>query len=178
MSAIEAPPPGADEATPVFTITRRVAAPRELAWRAWTEERHLARWWGPKGCTITQCRLDLRPGGTFHYCMGFPGHGEMWGKFVFREIVAPERLVFLSSFSDPQGGTTRAPFEGPPWPLEMLTAVTFADAGGSTTITVRSEPFNADAVERRTFADGMDSMNTGWSGTFDRLDAFLETRDG
>src|SRR5215468_4023862 len=95
--------------TQEFTINRTFAAPREKVWRAWTDADSLARWWGPKGCTLRVLKLDLRPGGVFHYAMAFqPGH-EMFGRFIFREIDAPERLAFVVSFSDAEGGITRAP---------------------------------------------------------------------
>jgi len=31
----------------------------------------------------------------------------MWGRFAFREIVKPQRLVYINSFSDPKGGVAR-----------------------------------------------------------------------
>src|SRR5436190_4039244 len=92
-----------------FVVTRVLDAPRELVWQAWTEAERLAQWWGPKGSTIRVIKVDLKPGGIFHYAMQFqPGH-DMFGRFVYREVAAPERLVFVSSFSDAAGGVTRAP---------------------------------------------------------------------
>jgi len=156
-----------------FVIRRVVRAPRDLVWRAWTERDHLAQWFGPKGCTIADCKIDLRPGGTFHYCMRFPG-GDMWGKWVFREVVAPERLVMITSFSDPAGATSRAPFDG--WPLEMMGVVTFeehAGIGKGTVVTVTSSAHQATAAEQKTFDDNHGSMQQGWGGTFDQLEAYL-----
>ena len=96
--------------TQEFRLTRTFNAPRNLVWKAWTSPEALGRWWGPKGVTMRVINFDLRPGGMFHYAFAFqPGH-EMYGRFVYREIVAPERLVFVNSFSDPAGAITRAPF--------------------------------------------------------------------
>ena len=50
--------------------------------------------------------MDLRPGGTYHYGMQTPDGSVMWGKMVYREIVPPEKLVFINSFSDEKGGLT------------------------------------------------------------------------
>jgi uncharacterized protein YndB with AHSA1/START domain len=75
------------------------------------------QWFGPKGFKMPGAKIDFRPGGTFHYCMEAPNGEEMWGKFVYREIVAPERIVFVSSFSDEDGEVTRHPLS-PDWPLE------------------------------------------------------------
>lgn len=157
---------------PVFTTSHRARAPRDLVWRMWTDTAHLARWWGPAGCTVGHCALDLQVGGVFHYQLQFPNGMEMWGKFVFREISAPERLVFLNGFSDPQGNFAPAPFPGD-WPREMLTAVTFREVDGETEIALTSEPFNASEAQCATFAAAMPSMVGGWAGTFARLDAHL-----
>lgn len=156
-----------------FEISRVFDAPRERVWRAWTEVEHLKKWWGPRGFTVSHCTLDLRPGGLMHYCLRAPGGGEMWGRFLFREIVKPERLVWINSFSDPKGGVTRHPGHAG-WPLEMLTTVEFAETSGKTTVTVRWTPHEASEAERKVFDDGRASMNQGWSGTFEQLGAHLE----
>ncbi|MEO6596291.1 MAG: SRPBCC family protein [Planctomycetota bacterium] len=164
-----------EAAAPPFVMRRVVSAPRDLVFRVWTEREHLAKWFGPKGCTIPTCDLDLRPGGLFHYCMRFPDAPDMWGKWVFREIVPPERLVFVVSFSDAAKGTCRAPFDGD-WPLEMLSTVTFdehAGKGKGTVITLRWSAHQATAAEQRTFDEGHASMQQGWTGTFDQLAEYL-----
>lgn len=155
-----------------FVITRDFDAPREMVWRAWTEREQLMQWFRPKGSTIPHATLDLRPGGTFHYALRSPDGHEMWGKWTFREIVAPERLVVVTSFSDAQGGITRHPM-GPNWPLETLSTTTFEEHDGKTTITLRWTPWNATASERQTFAETHDSMRKGWGGTFEQLAAYL-----
>jgi len=55
-----------------FVITRTLDAPREVVFKAWTEAERLAQWWGPKGCAIEVGKLEVRPGGTFLYCMKMP----------------------------------------------------------------------------------------------------------
>jgi uncharacterized protein YndB with AHSA1/START domain len=155
-----------------FVITRIVDAPRSRVWQAWTDAKELKKWWGPKGFEVVSTKVALKPGGLFHYLLRSPSSQEMWGKFVYREIVPEERLVFISSFSDETGGETRHPM-APDWPLKMLSTVTFADKSGKTTITVRWSPYQATDVERKTFKEGMDSMRAGWSGTFERLDNYL-----
>lgn len=59
------------------------------------------------------------------------------------------------------------------WPLTILSTVTFAEANGKTTITVKWIPVDATETEQRTFEEGRDSMKAGWTGTFDRLDDCL-----
>lgn len=131
---------GAPEAA--FEISREFNAPRELVFKAWTEAGRLAEWWGPKDFKIRVFKLDLRPRGIFHYSMTIPNGDEWWGRFVYREIVPPERLVFVNSFSGAEGGVTRAPFS-PTFPLEVLSTITFTEHDGRTTLTLRGVPLNA-----------------------------------
>lgn len=155
-----------------FVISKTFNAPRDLMWKAWTESERMARWFGPKGVTIIHSKNDLRPAGVYHYGMRTPDGKEMWGKWIYREIAKPKRLVFVNSFSDEKGGITRHPL-APEWPLEMLSTITFDEKGGKTTVTVKWAPINATEAERKTFDAGRASMTQGWSGTFEQLEAYL-----
>jgi uncharacterized protein YndB with AHSA1/START domain len=158
--------------SPDFVISRVFNAPRALVWQCFTDEKHMA-WWGPKGVDVVVSKIDLRPGGMHHYAMKPPAGQLMWGRQVYREIVAPERLVFVNSFSDENAGLTRHPM-APTWPIELLTVVTFEEQpGGKTKLTVRWSPINPNAEEQKTFDAGHDSMRGGWGGTFDKLAAYL-----
>jgi len=151
-----------------FVVTRILGTPRQRVWDAWTQAERLAHWWGPKISQNRVLGLELRPGGIFHYAMQFqPGH-DTFGRFIFGEITAPERLVFISSFSDATGGVTRAPFSAT-WPLEVHNTLTLAETGGKTTLTLRGRPIKATEEELKTFADMNDSMQEGFGGTFDQL---------
>ena len=155
-----------------FVIRRVFDAPLKRVWAAWTDAERLAKWWGPKDFDIVSVTLDLRPGGKCHYLLRSPDGQDIWGKFVFREIVPEQKLVFIVAFSDEAGGITRHPLhEG--WPLQILSTVTFAERDGKTTITVRWVPYEATDAEREIFEAGNDSMQAGWTGTFDRLEAYL-----
>jgi uncharacterized protein YndB with AHSA1/START domain len=158
---------------PDFVISRVLDAPRELVWKAFTDGERMKQWWGPKGFTVFHSKMDLRVGGTYHYGMKAPDGTPMWGKFVFREIAVPERMVFVTSFSDEAGGTTRHPLHMS-WPLEMLATFTFEELpGGKTKLTVRSAAYNASAEEQHTFDTNHDNMRMGWSGTLEQLEAYL-----
>jgi uncharacterized protein YndB with AHSA1/START domain len=84
-------------------VTRVFNAPRELVWKALTEPERLEHWWGPKGFTSRIQKLELRPGGTFLYNQRNAEGIELWGKWVYREIDPPNRLVTISSFTDEKG---------------------------------------------------------------------------
>lgn len=156
-----------------FMISRLVDAPRERVWKAWTEPKRLKAWFGPKGFETFHATLDLRPGGTYHYGMRGPNGIEMWGKWTFREITAPERLSFVSAFSNKEGGLGRHPL-APEWPQQFLSTVLFSDFGGRTLITILWGPYEAAEAEIKIFRKGFSSMTQGWTGTFERLDANLK----
>ncbi len=163
---------GAADTDRELVITRVFNAPRELVWKAFTEPERLEHWWGPKGFTTRVHKLDLRPGGVFLYSQRMPDGRDMFGKWVYREIVAPERMVIVTSFTDEKGNPVRHPLS-PTWPLEMLSSSTFMEQQGRTTVTIRTKPINANESERKTFYDGKESMEQGFAGTFDRLDEYL-----
>jgi uncharacterized protein YndB with AHSA1/START domain len=134
-----------------LVITRLFDAPRELVFEAWTDPKHLAQWWGPRDFPAALVKLDVRPGGAWRHCLRSTETGnDLWHRGVFREIVAPERLVFTFAWEE----------EGERG-LETLVTVTFADERGKTRMTLRQTPFQSDA-ER-------DGHQGGWNSTFDRL---------
>lgn len=155
-----------------FIISRTFDAPRERLWKAWSERARLMEWFGPKGFKMPAAKLDFRPGGSFHYCLAAPNGHEMWGKFVYREIVALEKIVLVSSFSDEAGGTTRHPMSAT-WPLETVSTFTLTEENGRTTTTIEWIPHNATDEEIATFNGAHDGMKQGWTGTFDQLAAYL-----
>jgi uncharacterized protein YndB with AHSA1/START domain len=156
-----------------FVMSRVFDAPRDLLWKCFTDPDRMKRWWGPKGVKIIAAKMDLRVGGTYLYGMETPDGKTMWGKFVYREITPPERLVFINSFSDEAGGLTRHPLS-PTWPLQMLSTFTFEEQpGGKSKFTVRWSPYEASDEERKTFDAGHDSMKGGWGGTMDQLEAYI-----
>ncbi|MGL4395242.1 MAG: SRPBCC family protein [Hyphomicrobium sp.] len=158
-----------------FTITRVFDAPRDAVWKAWSDPAQLATWWGPKGCRIEISKLEFRPGGFFHYAMRFPDASAMWGRFLYRVIDEPGRIVWLNSFSNPGCGITRAPFDEK-IPLEILNDVSFAAVDGGTALTLTATPHGADAEECAAFAALSASMNEGYGGTLDQLAAALAAR--
>jgi uncharacterized protein YndB with AHSA1/START domain len=155
-----------------LVITRTFDAPRKLVFQAFSESSRLAEWWGPKGLEITVSRLDFRPGGVFHYSMTAPDGTVMWARMVYREIVPPERIVWVNSFADEAGNLVPVPF-GDEWPPEMLCTVTLAEQDGNTLLTLRVIPVNASELQTVTFGEQHDSMREGFGGTFDKLDDHL-----
>lgn len=152
-----------DTADREIVLTRVFDAPRELVFKAWTDPAHLMRWWAPKGCTTPFCKVDLRPGGKFHYCMRLPEGREIWGMGIYREIVVPSRLVYADSFADAQGNPVPPAHYGmsASHPAESLVTVTFEEHEGKTWLTLR-HAIPVSVEERK-------GTEQGWGEMLDRL---------
>jgi len=156
-----------------FVITRTFDAPRDLVFKVWTEAEHLKNWFGPKGATMIASRSDLRPGGMHHYGMTAADGMEVWGRWIYREIDPPKKLVFINSFSNPEGELGPRPFPGD-WPPELLTTVTFIEFEGKTTVSLEWTPIKPTEAEAEFFASMHESMNQGWGGTLDKLGEYVK----
>jgi uncharacterized protein YndB with AHSA1/START domain len=145
-----------------LTLTRVFDAPRERVWKAWTDPKLLAQWWGPNGFTSPVCEVDPRPGGAILIHMsGFGMLAPMAG--IFKEVVEPERLVF----------TNNAFFEVPPVKplIEGITTVAFTDLGGKTRLTVHNTILRATPEAAQALA----GMEPGWTQSLDKLAEFLRS---
>jgi uncharacterized protein YndB with AHSA1/START domain len=173
MSAATKAGRAAAAAPTAFTMTRVINAPRDLVWAAHSSAEHLRHWWGPKGCKLTVNSLEFRPGGLFHYTMGYSTGADMGGRFFYRDMAAPGHLVYLSSFANAQGGIARAPFSEL-CPLELLNTLTFSETDGKTTLSLHVVPFGA-TPEEIAFFDQLraSGLEQGFGGTYDQLDAHL-----
>jgi uncharacterized protein YndB with AHSA1/START domain len=78
-----------------FTITfqRKFAAPVEQVFAAWTEAEHIKHWWEPSGAPLSECVVDLRPGGTFKFTNRDSTHSPPFAG-VYRVVERPSQLVF------------------------------------------------------------------------------------
>ncbi|MEI8133933.1 MAG: SRPBCC domain-containing protein [bacterium] len=156
-----------------FVTSRTVNAPLDLVWKVWTEKDHLMKWFSPAGSTVVYNIMDFRPGGFMHYCLKTEDGTEMWGKSIYREIHPKTNVVWITTFSDKDGGLQTHPF-APTWPKEMLTAMTLTAEGEKTKVTIQWDPINATEEEIATFDSTRGGMNQGWSGTFGQLEAYLK----
>src|SRR5579864_5606662 len=78
-----------------IVISRVISAPRELVFEAFTEVRHLSRWWGPDGFTTTTQAFEFRVGGEWDFVMHGPDGTDYQEWITWREIVPPERIALL-----------------------------------------------------------------------------------
>lgn len=146
------------------TITRVFDAPRELVFEAWTDPKHLARWWGPHGFRNPVCEVDLRPGGRILIHMQGPDGVVYPMTGTFKEIEPPERLAFLSAALDQEGKPV----------LESLTTVTFAKLhGNQTQLTVHAHATGLKPIA----AEYLAGMQEGWTQSIERLSQHLQIRN-
>jgi uncharacterized protein YndB with AHSA1/START domain len=143
-----------------LTITHVLNAPRALVFKVWTDPKHLAQWWGPKGFTNPVCEVDLRPGGTILIHMRGPDGTVYPMSGEYREIVKPERLVFISSALDKDDNPL----------FEVLTTVTFVEVGASTKLTMHASVSKL----RPEGAPNVAGMEEGWKQSLVRLEEYVE----
>ncbi len=136
---------------PSLTINRRFNAPPEKVYAAWTDPEKLAHWMGPVGTKSVRAECDLRVGGRYAIKMIMPDDEHNVGG-VYREIVPNQKIVFTWAWrSTPE--------------RESLVTVTFKKDGDGTIMTLLHEQFFDEKAR--------DDHNRGWTGTMDKLEAYL-----
>lgn len=146
-----------------LTLTRTFDAQRDVVFKAWTDAKQLAKWWGPHHFTNPVCEIDPRKGGAIRIDMkgpaGTPFDRVFPSKGVIKEIVKPERIVFTIAALDDRGNTM----------LENLTTVTFEDQKGKTRVTVHVKVLKA-TPEAAQYVSG---MKDGWTQSLERLEQLV-----
>ena len=138
-----------------LVITRLLDAPRTRVFAAWVDPDQAMHWWGPKGFVSVSCTMDVRVGGGWRRVMRGPDGVERRARGVYREIVAPERLVFTYAWEHNPDQTDH----------ETVVTVTFAERGNKTELTLRQTLFETVAAR--------DDHRGGWSGCLDRFADYL-----
>lgn len=135
-----------------ITTTRVFDASRERVWMEWTEPERFADWFGgPRSeVPLASVSMDVRPGGAWRATMfAEPGRREIHWAGEYREVAAPERLVF--TLSDRPG-------EQP----EELVTVVLTDIGQGRT-EMRFEQRGSLPPEV------YETAEQGWGSFFDRI---------
>jgi len=138
-------------------MSRTFDAPRERVFAAWTNPDHLREWFGPPGVSNVECELDARPGGAWRL-RGMSDRGSLAVSGRYVDVVPPERLSFTWAWHT--GGDFANPREH-----ETTVTLLFKVVGQRTEMTVVHGRF-VDAT-------GVANHNRGWTGSFDKLAAFL-----
>jgi uncharacterized protein YndB with AHSA1/START domain len=140
-----------------IVLTRLFDAPRRLVFEAMSKPEHVRRWWGilDERYSVTVCEIDLRVGGAWRF-VGRGPQGEFGFHGVYREIAAPEHIVFTEIFD--------------PFPdVESVVTSALADEGGKTRLTVT---VRYPSLEVRDMVLGT-GMARGAAISYDRLEDLL-----
>lgn len=148
-----------------LTLTRIFDAPRELVWKAWTDPKHVAQWWGPHGFTNPLCQWDAQPGKAIlvhmHGPKGSPFDFDMPMGGTFQEVRALEQLVFITNAMADETGKPQ---------LEVRNTVTFEDYNGKTKITLQAVVLKSTPA----VAGAIAGMEQGWTQSLEKLTTLLE----
>lgn len=144
-----------------IVIQRTFDAPRELVFRAWTDPKHLAQWWGPRGFSVPHVEIDVRPGGVFRVDMQGEDGVVLPGGGRYQEINPHDRLVLVTeAFPDADGNMM----------LRVQHTITFEEAGANkTALTLRAAVLKSSPETR----EALKWMKAGWESSFDKLDEAL-----
>ncbi len=142
-------------------LQRIYDAPVKLVWEAWTDPKQAAKWWGPRGFTITTHSKDLRPGGTWNYIMHGPDGTDYPNIATYYEVEKYSKLVY------DHGATETTP------PLFRVT-VTFKEVNGKTKMDMTMTLKSVEAAQQiKKFI-----KQAGGNATWDRLAEYLGETEG
>jgi uncharacterized protein YndB with AHSA1/START domain len=138
-------------------ITRLYDAPVKVVWDAWVDPKQAAKWWGPRGFTITTHSKDLKPGGHWHYTMHGPDGVDYPNKTIYLEVEKYSHLVY-----DHGGYDDRPPL--------FRVSVSFTETKGRTKMDMTMAFATVEIAEEL----GKFIKKAGGNSTWDRLAEYLE----
>jgi uncharacterized protein YndB with AHSA1/START domain len=140
-------------------VTKVLNAPRPMVFKAWTDPKHVAQWWGPHQFTNRIRKWEARPDGVIDLDMIGPDGTAYPMNGMFTALNEPDSLTFTSSIPGPTGKPV----------FEVLTTVSFTESGGKTTVTMHAHiTGQTDAAEQYLIG-----MEAGWTQSFEKLDSFF-----
>ena len=156
---------------PEFVLEREFNAPRDLVWRTWTEQKFLARWYGPGVETVIHS-LNVVSGGEWLVEMRWDGGGN-FQKAEYLDVRPPEKLVWLQSMTDDNWELASNP-QMPDWPRFLKTEITFEEiSANATKMVLRWTPYEATPAELACFAGAIDRLGQGWGAGMAIIDEIL-----
>lgn len=146
-----------------LVLERIVDVPRELVWRAWTVPEHLKLWFCPVPWMVTECEIDLRPGGVFKTIMRGPEGQEMPNVGTYLEVVPNERLVWTDALLPGY-----RPSENP-----FMTGIITLEPHGQGTRYIAMARHKDEATRAQHEEMG---FHDGWGAALDQLVAMVKSR--
>jgi len=157
LSAVQKPDPKLD-----LVLERVVDVPRELVWAAWTQPKHLMKWFTPAPWKTIDCEIDLRPGGIFRTTMLSPEGKEFPSMGCVLEAIENERFVFTDTLL-PGYRPAANPF---------FTGVITLEAHGKGTRYIATAIHGDEATRKKHEEMG---FHDGWGKALDQLVAHAKT---
>jgi predicted enzyme related to lactoylglutathione lyase/uncharacterized protein YndB with AHSA1/START domain len=143
------------EHTTKLRVNRLIHAPRERVFAAWTTSADIPKWFGPDTCQVLSAKLNLRPGGDYHFRVRSEKMGEVNLDGIFREVKRPSKLIYTWNFS----GNPQVEFG------ESQVTVEFIDRKDATEIEITHEQLPNEEVK--------EDHKQGWEGCLDKLERHL-----
>jgi uncharacterized protein YndB with AHSA1/START domain len=141
-----------DELT--LELERVIPAAPSVVFKAFSDPKELAKWWGPEGFSSPGLKFQARVGDHYRIEMQPPEGDSFHLTGEFREVEPPTRLAFTFVWEPPD-----------PEDAETLVALSFRDLGESTQVAFTQGPFKTE--ERRAL------HRDGWGDSFDKLERFI-----
>jgi uncharacterized protein YndB with AHSA1/START domain len=144
-----------------LVLERDIDVPRPLVWKAWTTPEHVKQWFAPKPWSVSECVIDLRPGGVFRTVMRSPEGDTYPGDGCVLEVVPNERLVWTDALLPGYR----------PAPEPFFTAmIELRDSGGGTRYVATAIHRDAEGRKRHEDMGFLD----GWGMALDQLVAHVK----
>lgn len=132
-----------------IVVTREFAAPRALVYAAFTDPKHVPKWWGPKGFTLATKEIDVRVGGHWRFDMKGPDGTVFPNRIDYTALRAPSHLAYV------HGADTD------PDPARFTVAIDLEEIGPARTRVTMHSTF--DSAARRDTVVGFGAIELGLS---------------
>lgn len=147
-------------------LERVVDLPAELIWKAWTSPELLKQWFCPKPWGVSDCQMDLRPGGRFYTVMLSPEGQTFPNEGCYLEVVPNKRLVWTDTLEAGFHPSTRGHLTDGPTGFYMTGVIELEDLGnGKTRYSAYSLHAKADDAKKH---EAM-GFSQGWGIVLDQL---------
>lgn len=148
-----------------LVLTRTVDVPRALVWEAWTNPKHVKKWFAPAPWTTVDCEIDLRPGGVFRTVMRSPEGQDFPNVGCFLELVERRKLIWTDALAPGYRPALPSGHSGSCAPFFFTAIITLEDHGGGTKYTARV--LHKDATDRKTHEEM--GFFDGWGQCLEQL---------
>lgn len=138
---------------PSLTLVRKFRASPQALFDAWTRPEAVTQWFGRHMTETIKAEADLRVGGAYRFEIRFENGDSHVVSGEYREITAPEKLVFTWFWASTPENVSQV-------------TVTITPDGDGAKLTLLHEQFASE--------EARDMHNTGWTAGLENMAKFLE----